>query len=127
MLYEDEHALAFLNRFPVLAGYAIVAPREHREHAVWDFSPHEYAELQRVVHRVGRALHRVIEVERLYVLSLGSKQGNQHVHWHLAPLPPGVPYDEQQLAALDWKAGTAVIAATESEQAKLAATIRAAL
>ena len=30
--------------------------------------------------------------ERLYLLSLGSHQGNAHVHWHIAPLPPGVPY-----------------------------------
>jgi ATP adenylyltransferase len=41
-----------------------------------------------------------VPTERLYVLSLGSKQGNAHVHWHLAPLPPGVPYEHQQYAAL---------------------------
>ena len=39
--------------------------------------------------------------ERLYVLSPGSQQGNRHVHWHLAPLPPGVPFEQQQLTALD--------------------------
>ena len=33
-------------------------------------------------------------------MSLGSHQGNAHVHWHVAPLPPGVPYEEQQFAAL---------------------------
>lgn len=38
--------------------------------------------------------------ERLYVVSLGSNQGNAHVHWHIAPLPPGVPYEELQFAAL---------------------------
>ena len=38
--------------------------------------------------------------ERLYVLSLGSQDGNSHVHWHLAPLPPGVPYGDQQFNAL---------------------------
>jgi hypothetical protein len=25
----------------------------------------------------------------------------RHVHWHLAQLPPGVPLERQQLAALD--------------------------
>jgi diadenosine tetraphosphate (Ap4A) HIT family hydrolase len=25
----------------------------------------------------------------------------RHVHWHLAPLPPGVPFAQQQFAALD--------------------------
>jgi hypothetical protein len=41
-----------------------------------------------------------VPTERLYVLSLGSHDGNAHVHWHVAPLPPGVPYREQQYAAL---------------------------
>jgi len=125
-VYEDERALAFLNRFPTLLGYTLVAPRDHREDVVADFSADEYLELQRVLHRVGAALHRVLPVERLYVLSLGSRQGNSHVHWHLAPLPPGVPYQEQQLAALDWdRAG--ILDRSEDEQAELAARIRAAL
>jgi len=125
-VYEDERALAFLNRFPTLLGYTLVAPRDHREDVVADFSADEYLELQRVLHRVGAALHRVLPVERLYVLSLGSRQGNSHVHWHLAPLPPGVPYQEQQLAALDWdRAG--ILDRSEDEQAALAARIRAAL
>jgi len=34
------------------------------------------------------------------VLSLGSQQGNSHVHWHLAPLPPGVPFEDQQFNSL---------------------------
>ncbi len=125
-MYEDERALAFLNRFPTLLGYTLVAPRDHREDVVADFSADEYLELQRVLHRVGAALHRVLPVERLYVLSLGSRQGNSHVHWHLAPLPRGVPYQEQQLAALDWgRAG--ILDRSEDEQAALAARIRAAL
>ncbi len=39
-------------------------------------------------------------VERMYCLSLGGQQGNAHLHWHLAPLPPGAPYDRQQYYAL---------------------------
>jgi hypothetical protein len=42
----------------------------------------------------------VVPTERLYVLSLGSQQGNSHVHWHVVPLPPDVPYDQQQFGAL---------------------------
>jgi diadenosine tetraphosphate (Ap4A) HIT family hydrolase len=69
----------------------------------------------------------VLPVERLYVLSLGAKEGNAHVHWHVAPLPPGVPYDEQQLAALDWRDGTAVLRRSDAEETELAERIRAAL
>lgn len=41
------------------------------------------------VYRVARAVEQVVPSERTYVLSLGSQQGNAHVHWHIAPLPPG--------------------------------------
>jgi diadenosine tetraphosphate (Ap4A) HIT family hydrolase len=41
-----------------------------------------------------------VPTERLYVFSFGSNQGVAHVHWHLAPLPPGVPFEQQQFAAV---------------------------
>jgi diadenosine tetraphosphate (Ap4A) HIT family hydrolase len=101
VFYEDEVAIAFLSRYPTLYGYCLVAPREHREQVTADFTELQYLALQKVVWRVGRALTRVVPTERLYVLSLGSQQANRHVHWHVVPLPPGVPLPEQQFRALD--------------------------
>lgn len=100
IVYRDDTAIAFMNRFPTLLGYVLVAPIEHRENVVGDFDVTAYLRLQSVVYRVGRAIEAVLPTERLYVLSLGSKQGNAHLHWHLAPLPPGVPYEKQQYYAL---------------------------
>jgi diadenosine tetraphosphate (Ap4A) HIT family hydrolase len=77
----------------------LVAPIEHREHVVDDFELDEYLRLQRVVHATGTALTQLVPTERLYLLSLGSQQGNRHVHWHVAPLPPGTPYEKQQFGA----------------------------
>jgi diadenosine tetraphosphate (Ap4A) HIT family hydrolase len=125
VVYDDERALAFLNRFPTVLGQTIVAPREHREQVTGDFSEEEYVELQRVVRRVGEALRRAVPTERLYVLSLGSQAANSHVHWHVVPLPPGVSFEQQQLAALDWSQG--VLDVGEEQQAALAGRIRAAL
>jgi len=48
-----------------------------------------------VVHEVAEALKKTLPTERVYLMSLGSHQGNAHVHWHVAPLPPGVPYERQ--------------------------------
>ena len=101
VVYEDEHTVAFLQRFQTLYGYVLVAPKEHREQVTGDFTLNEYLALHACLHRVGEAVRRAVPTERLYVLSLGSQQGNRHVHWHLAPLPPGVPLERQQLAALD--------------------------
>jgi diadenosine tetraphosphate (Ap4A) HIT family hydrolase len=125
MVYEDGTAIAFLNRFPTVVGYTLVAPRAHREHVTGDFTPDEYLELQRVVHRVGEAVRRATDAERLYLLSLGSQQANRHVHWHVVPCPPGLTFERQQLALLDWSDG--VLDLGEDELAAIAARIRAEL
>lgn len=91
MIYEDPEVLIFLNRCPTLRGYTLVCPRRHVERVVGDFTEAEYLQLQSWVYRVGRAIEEVVETERVYVLSLGSQQGNRHVHWHVAPLPPRRP------------------------------------
>jgi hypothetical protein len=44
------------------------------------------------------------------------------VHWHLVPLPPGVPFDQQQLVALG---SECVLDIDAAEMADLAARIRA--
>jgi diadenosine tetraphosphate (Ap4A) HIT family hydrolase len=124
VVYEDDGAIAFLNRYPALYGYVLVAPRQHREQVTGDFTRAEYRQLQEVVRRVGEAVRRVVATERLYVLSLGSQQGNRHVHWHVAPLPPGVPFEQQQFAALDTDERLDL---SDDELAELAARIRTAL
>ncbi|MGH2593425.1 MAG: HIT family protein, partial [Anaerolineae bacterium] len=106
----------------VLYGYTLVAPREHREQVTGDFTIDEYLALQRRVYRVAEALRQEVPTERMYILSLGSQQGNRHVHWHIAPLPPGVPYREQQLEALGIEKG--VLKISDDEMSSLAVRIR---
>jgi diadenosine tetraphosphate (Ap4A) HIT family hydrolase len=126
VVYRDDRHLAFLPNFHVLLGYVIVAPVEHREEVVADFAIDDYLDLQRLIHRVGRALAAVVPTERLYLLSLGSRQGNAHVHWHVAALPPGTPYGDQQFRALMVET-KGVLAMTDDDQRALADRIRAAL
>ena len=125
MIYEDDDVLVMLNRYPTLLGYTLVCPRRHVERVVDDFSEDEYLALQRWIYRVGRAIERVVPTERLYVLSLGSQQGNRHVHWHVAPCPPGVAYADQQFAALMMSRG--ILSIPSDEMADLAAQIRSQL
>ena len=125
MIYEDSDVLVFLNRYPTLLGYTLVCPRKHIERVVGDCTESEYLRIQQWLYRVGRAIEQVLPTERLYILSLGSQQGNRHVHWHVAPLPPDVPYAEQQLAALSMRRGILQIEPAEARE--LAARIRAQL
>jgi diadenosine tetraphosphate (Ap4A) HIT family hydrolase len=125
IVYEDEATIAFLNKYPTLYGYTLVAPKAHVEQVTGDFDLQAYLKLQRVLYRVGEAVRRVVPTERLYLLSLGSQGGNRHVHWHVVPLPPGVPYDEQQLEALRMEKG--VLDLSYEEMHALAGRIREAV
>jgi len=122
VVYEDEMTIAFLTTNPTQYGYTLVCPKEHREQATGDFSMEEYLDLQRVIYRVAEAVRPEVGAERMYVMSLGSSQGNAHVHWHVVPLPPGVPYEEQQFGALMLERAGA-LRIPEEERAALAARI----
>jgi diadenosine tetraphosphate (Ap4A) HIT family hydrolase len=123
VVWADDDAVAVLARYNTLLGHTLVAPRAHREQVTGDFPIEEYLSLQRLVHQVGEALRRELPTERLYIMSLGSQSGNRHVHWHVAPLPPGVPYEHQQFAAFSWDRG--VLALSEEDMAALARRIGA--
>jgi diadenosine tetraphosphate (Ap4A) HIT family hydrolase len=122
IFYEDEKTVAFLTTNPAQYGFTLVCPKEHREQATGDFSIEEYLDLQRLVYRVAEAVRAEVGAERMYVMTLGSNQGNAHVHWHVVPLPPGVPYEEQQFAALMLERAGA-LRIPEEEKAALAARI----
>ncbi|MDE2815856.1 MAG: HIT family protein [Chloroflexota bacterium] len=125
IIYEDDRHVVFLNKYPTLYGYALVAPRDHREHVIGGFSMEEYLAMQKLIYAVAEAIKKVVPAERVYILSLGSQQGNSHVHWHIAPLPPGVPYGEQQYEAL--RAENGILEISYGEMAALAARIRGAM
>ena len=122
VIYRNDLFISFLNKYPPLYGYVLVAPIEHKEQVTGDFTIEEYLALQRGIYQVAEAVRRTVEAERVYILSLGSQQGNRHVHWHIAPLPYGVPFKQQQLAALGIENGFLDI--PESECLELAERIR---
>lgn len=123
VVYEDEMAIAFLDKYPPLYGHTLVAPRVHVEQVTADLTVDEYLALQRRVYHVAEAVREEVGAERVYLYAFGSNQGNAHVHWHVAPLPPGVPYRQQQIAAIRQDP----LRMPEADRAALAARIRACL
>ncbi|MBO8190111.1 HIT family protein [Streptomyces oryzae] len=124
-VYEDDGHVAFLDRWPTVHGKVLVAPKAHIEHVVRELDEVAYVRLMRVVREVALAVEEVCGAERTYLYSLGSRQGNAHLHWHIAALPPGVPYEQQQFHALMTENG--VLAVEPEEATTLAARIREAL
>ncbi|MGA5134239.1 HIT family protein [Streptomyces olivoreticuli] len=125
VIAQDGEHVAFLDRWPTLPGKVLVAPRQHLEHVVRDLDEFVYVRLMLFVRRIALAVEEVCRPERTYIYSLGSQQGNAHVHWHIAGLPPGVPYEQQQFHALMAEHG--VINATPQEMGAFAARLRQAL
>ena len=123
IVYEDERYIAFLDKYPRQAGYTLVCPKRHMVHITADFGADEYLDLQRLVYDVCEAVRQEVDAERMYVFAFGSNQGNAHVHWHVVPLPQGTPYEDQQGAAVGWRAG--VLRIPEGEMAALATRIGA--
>lgn len=118
VVFENEQAIVFLNKYPMLRGYTLVALREHREQVTSDFTLDEYLDLQRLIYQDSEAVGQEVPTERMYIFSFGSQQANSHVHWHIAPLPPGVPYEQQQFQAVLLKNG--VLDISEEELVELA-------
>ncbi|HEV7277328.1 MAG TPA: HIT family protein [Devosiaceae bacterium] len=121
VITEDEETIIFLSKYPTLRGYSLVCPKAHHEDLALDLTAAEYLALQAKVHRLARALKRVFDAERIYVLSLGSQQANRHLHFHVVPLPRGVPLEKQQYHAL--MAENGVLQLPDEEMRALASTI----
>ena len=102
IIYEDDRALVFLDGYPRAYSYTLVVPKEHKEQVTADFAMEEYLGLQELLYRVTEAVREEVGAERMYIYTYGSNQGNAHVHWHVVPLPPGVPYEDQQGAWASW-------------------------
>lgn len=124
IIAEDEETILFLSKYPTLPGYSLVCPKAHREDLATELTEAEYLRLQSKVHRLSRALKQVFDAERIYVLSLGSQQANRHLHFHVVPLPKGVPLDKQQYHAL--MAENGVLETADGEMARMAGEIGSA-
>jgi len=122
IVQQNDEFIIFLNKYPTLYGYALVAPIKHKEQVTADFSLDEYLALQRKIYETAEAVRKSVNAERVYILSLGSQQGNRHIHWHIAPLPFGVPYKEPQIEALKIENGFLEI--SDEEMEKLAKRIQ---
>ena len=74
-----------------------------------------------------RRAERVDEFAGMHVPAPAERLGNvvPHLHWHIAPLPPGTPYRRQQFQSLMFENG--VLPWSAEEAAALAARLRAGL
>jgi histidine triad (HIT) family protein/ATP adenylyltransferase len=77
------------------------------------------------VREIALAVEAVCGSERTYLYSLGSQQGNAHLHWHIAGLRPGTDCRRQQFHALMTENG--VLPVSSEGAADMAARLREAV
>ena len=87
MIYEDEHHVAFLDRYPITEGHSLVVPKHHYE-MITDMRPEDTGRLFSIVPRLARAVMLATGAD---AFSLGQNNGRAarqivpHVHVHIIP------------------------------------------
>lgn len=87
VVYEDAHALAFLDRTPRAPGHTMVIPKAHAPTIV-DLPPEEVGPLFTAVKRVAEKLTRALGPQGMTIginQGLVSGQTIDHLHVHLLP------------------------------------------
>jgi histidine triad (HIT) family protein len=107
IVYEDEHAFAFLDINPRRDGHTLVVPRREVDQ-LFDLEPDEHAALWAAARTVATGLREVVACDRVCVLVIGYEI--PHAHIHLIPTTgpadiPIPPVDEAATARLEETAG----------------------
>jgi diadenosine tetraphosphate (Ap4A) HIT family hydrolase len=104
-----------------LLGHAFVSPRRHAA-AFEDLDAREAAAVGVAVSRVARALRETLDLERVYIASIGHHF--PHLHVHLLPRYTGTPADVSWVQLDEWVGAPH---GDEEAIAELAGRLRAAL
>ena len=87
LLYEDEHYVAILDKYPIDVGHSLVIPKEHHQR-ITDMDPKSVGELFAIVSKIAKAIVSATEAD---AFSLGQNNGRAakqiipHVHVHIIP------------------------------------------
>ena len=91
-IYEDSHALAFMDIMPSAQGHSLVIPREPAE-TLFDLSPSAASHLMLTAQRVARAVKLALYCPGVMLVQLNGSAAGQsipHVHIHIVPRTQGL-------------------------------------
>jgi histidine triad (HIT) family protein len=92
-IYEDEHALAFLDIMPRAAGHTLVLPKAPARNLL-DVAPTDLAHVMQVAQKIARAAVTVFGADGITIQQFNESAGGQvvfHLHVHVIPRKTGVP------------------------------------
>ena len=91
-IYEDAHALAFMDIMPSAKGHSLVIPKEAAE-SLFDLSPSAASHLMVRAQRVAGAIKRALGCPGVMLVQLNGAAAGQsvpHVHIHIVPRTHGL-------------------------------------
>jgi len=86
-VYQNEFAVAFMDRFPLSKGHVLVVPKKHYEQ-IYDMDVEEAAKLFKVVYKVAGMIQKTLEPDGMRIVQNNGGAAGQvipHVHFHLIP------------------------------------------
>lgn len=118
MVYEDEHAVAFMDLMPQVEGHTLVVPRSPSRD-LFDIDPEVLAGTIHATQTVARAVRKAFDAPGIMVAQLSGAAAGQtvfHLHFHILPRFNGIEFRLHAAAVED-----------RARLDALAARIRAAL
>ena len=91
-IYEDEHALAFMDVMPMVDGHCLVVPKE-ASRGLLDADPVVLAKLMPIVQKVARAAVAATGADGFQIRQYNESAAGQtvfHLHIHILPMKEGV-------------------------------------
>jgi histidine triad (HIT) family protein len=92
-VYEDEHALAFLDIMPRAPGHTLVLPKAPARNLL-DVAPADLAHVMHVAQKIARASLKVFGADGITIQQFNESAGGQvvfHLHVHVIPRKAGEP------------------------------------
>ncbi|MEA2880440.1 MAG: histidine triad family protein [Hyphomicrobiales bacterium] len=92
-VYEDDHALAFLDIMPRAPGHTLVLPKAPARNLL-DVAPADLAHVMQVAQKIARASIKVFGADGITIQQFNESAGGQvvfHLHVHVIPRKTGEP------------------------------------
>jgi len=93
-VYEDDHALAFMDVMPQVAGHTLVIPKDEAEN-VHDADPRLLGATMRAVQTVAEAVKAAFDAPGIMIAQLNGAAAGQtvfHLHFHILPRHEGLEF-----------------------------------
>ena len=92
-IYEDEHALAFMDVMPMVDGHCLVIPKA-QSRGLLDADPTVLTKVMPVVQKVARAAASAMDADGFQIRQYNEAAAGQtvfHLHFHILPMKESVP------------------------------------